>query len=124
MRRWIHSILKEMRSIRNGIIRSHPNQRYDAVVFGRRLSGNATSFRSQVDQSWGNAVIQHRGTGRLVENPLDATWAPGQGLDAIETSGWPDGRAAMVMDVLQRVSTELAIARMPQEMQEWINAAA
>jgi hypothetical protein len=64
------------------------------------LTGNAASFAPRADRTWGSAVTAHRGNGRLVEDLTTGTWAPGSGLDAIDTAGWPDGRAGMLMRVL------------------------
>ena len=88
------------------------------------LTGNAASFAPRVDRSWGNAVTAHRGNGRLVENLTTGTWAPGPGLDAIDTAGWPDGRAGMLMRMLPQISTDAVISAMPVEIRGWIDAAA
>jgi N-6 DNA Methylase len=88
------------------------------------LTSNAISFAPRVDRTWGTAVISHRGSGRLVENLTSGTWAPGAGLDTIDTVGWPDGRAGMVMSVLTQISTDSVISAMPDEIRGWIDAAA
>jgi len=88
------------------------------------LAGNATSFVPRVDRNWGAAVIAHRGNGRLVENLTVGTWAPGLSLDSIDTAGWPDGRAGMVMGVLAQFSTDTVVSAMPEEIRGWVDAAA
>jgi hypothetical protein len=88
------------------------------------LTGNAASFAPRVDRTWGSAVTAHRGNGRLVENLTAGTWAPGPGLDAIDTAGWPDGRAGMLMHVLPHFATDAVISAMPAEIRGWIDAAA
>ena len=88
------------------------------------LTGNAASFAPRVDRTWGSAVTAHRGNGRLVENLTAGTWAPGSGLDAIDTAGWPDGRAGMLMRVLPHIATDAVISAMPVEIRGWIDAAA
>jgi hypothetical protein len=88
------------------------------------LTGNAASFAPRVDRTWGSAVTAHRGNGRLVENLTAGTWAPGSGLDAIDTAGWPDGRAGMLMRVLPHIATDAVISAMPAEIRGWIDAAA
>ena len=88
------------------------------------LTRNAISFTPRVDRTWGAAVISHRGNGRLVENLASGTWAPGAGLGTIDTAGWPDGRAGMVMGVLAQISTDSVISAMPDEIRGWIDAAA
>ena len=88
------------------------------------LTGSAASFAPRVDRTWGSAVTGHRGNGRLVENLTAGTWAPGSGLDAIDTAGWPDGRAGMLMRVLPHIATDAVISAMPAEIRGWIDAAA
>jgi hypothetical protein len=88
------------------------------------LTSNAASFAPRADRTWGSAVTAHRGNGRLVENLAAGTWAPGSGLDAIDTTGWPDGRAGMLMRVLPHIATDAVISAMPAEIRGWINAAA
>lgn len=88
------------------------------------LTGNATSFAPRVDRNWGAAVVAHRGNGRLVENLTVGTWAPGLGLGLIDTAGWPDGRAGLVMGVLSQISTDTVVSAMPEEIRGWVDAAA
>jgi hypothetical protein len=88
------------------------------------LTGNAASFAPRVDRSWGTAVTAHRGNGRLIEDLTTGTWAPGPGLGSIDTAGWPDGRAGMLMGVLPRISMDAVISVMPVEIRGWIDAAA
>lgn len=88
------------------------------------LTGNAASFAPRADRTWGSAVTAHRGNGRLVEDTATGTWAPGPGLDAIDTAGWPDGRAGMLMRVLPHIATDAVISAMPAEIRGWIDAAA
>jgi hypothetical protein len=88
------------------------------------LTGNAASFAPRADRTWGSAVTAHRGNGRLVEDLTTGTWSPGPGLDAIDTAGWPDGRAGMLMRVLPHIATDAVISAMPAEIRGWIDAAA
>lgn len=88
------------------------------------LDGNVTAFIARTNQTWGAAVRNLRGNGRLVEDMAAETWAPGSDLSAIDTAGWPDGRAGMVMDVLAQISTDTVISAMPDEIRGWIDAAA
>lgn len=88
------------------------------------LPGGVTQFVASTDQAWGSAVINLRGNGRLVEDVSASTWAPGAGLDAIITTGWPDGRAQMVLGVLTRVSIDEVVAVLPDDVRGWIDAAA
>ncbi|CAM9658579.1 unnamed protein product [Phaeothamnion confervicola] len=88
------------------------------------LPGGVTQFAARTDQAWGSAVINLRGNGCLVEDVSASTWAPGAGLEAIITTGWPDGRAQMVLGVLTRVSVNEVVAALPQDLRGWIDAAA
>lgn len=87
------------------------------------LPGVAESDSAE-NQAWGQAVRQLRGTGHLIEDASSQTWAPGNGLDAIDTSGWPEGRVQFVMDVLRQRNVEELIVTLPSTVQEWINAKA
>lgn len=81
-------------------------------------------FEPRSDQAWGQAVRQLRGTGLLVEDTEARTWAPGQGLAAIDTRGWPEGRVGTVMEVLAKLEVEELVASLPPDLQEWVNAEA
>lgn len=76
------------------------------------------------DHAWGSAVRELRGRGRLVENLAIQTWAPGQGLDAIFTEGWPDGRVGMILNLLRRRDTSEFVQELPDTLRDWINARA
>ena len=86
--------------------------------------GNVSMFVTNINTAWGAAVRNHRGNGRLIENLQDKTWAPGSGLDAIDTSGWPDGRARFVLEELQNIDLDAATNSLPGEIQDWIADAA
>ena len=102
----------------------------DAAVWRRLVGASAESSQEMMahvaapHQSWGTAVAQLRGTGRLVEDVNVGTWAPGSGLDTIFTGSWPDGRARMVLDVLRRRDQTEIIGALPQQFQQWVNALA
>lgn len=76
------------------------------------------------DHAWGSAVRELRGRGRLVENLATQTWAPGQGLDAIYTEGWPDRRVGMILNLLRRRDTSELVQELPDTIRDWINARA
>ncbi|MDO7835083.1 N-6 DNA methylase [Sphingobium sp. HBC34] len=88
------------------------------------LTGNVTTFVARNNAAWGAAVRNHRGNGRLIENLDDGTWAPGPGLDAIDTSTWPDGRAGFVLEALKGIDLGTAMRSLPDEIQGWITDAA
>jgi hypothetical protein len=89
------------------------------------LTGNVATFVARNNTTWGAAVRNHRGNGRLVEDLQRVTWAPGSGLDTVDTSGWPDGRSAFVFDALDSINLDSAVTSLPADIQHWVaNAAA
>jgi hypothetical protein len=99
----------------------------DAVEW-RRLIGseadplptNIVAFTTRINAAWGTAVRNHRGNGRLIEKLESGIWAAGSGLEAINTSGWPDGRARFVLDALKRIDLGKATNSLPNDIQRWI----
>ena len=98
----------------------------------RRLVGNeavpsppgVAALVPPEDRAWGAAVRHLRGNGLLVEDSRAKTWAPGPGLNAIETDGWPDGRARFVLGVLGRRDERDLMQTLPDVLQRWVDAAA
>lgn len=88
------------------------------------LTGNVTTFVARNNPTWGAAVRNHRGNGRLIEDLQRGTWAPGAGLDAVDTSGWPEGRAVFVWNALGNINLDAAVNSLPAEIQQWITNAA
>jgi hypothetical protein len=88
------------------------------------LASNVATFVARINTAWGAALRNHRGNGRLVEDLQRGTWASGPGLDAIDTSGWPDGRAGFVFGALENINLDAAVDSLPADIQQWvINAA-
>lgn len=87
-------------------------------------TGNVVGFATRTNQGWGAAVSNHRGNGRLIENTSAGTWAPGPGLDAFDTAGWPDGRAGFVLEALSALDLDATVTSMPDEVRGWITHAA
>ena len=74
--------------------------------------------------AWGRAVRQLCGLGDLLED-LDAkTWAPGPGLESIDTAGWPDGRVGFVLEVLRERGDAEISQTLRDVIQELIRAEA
>jgi hypothetical protein len=87
-------------------------------------TGNVVGFSARTNQGWGTAVPNHRGNGRLIENLAEGTWAPGPGLNAFDTVGWPDGRAGFVLGALAALDLDATVTAMPDEVRDWITHAA
>lgn len=90
------------------------------------LVGNAAGLASSASGHWGAAVRFARANGYFVEDTVAGTWAPGAGLDAFPTGGWPDGRAQVVLSFVQQQAQSLdgVIRRLPADAEQWIHAAA
>ena len=88
------------------------------------LQGNVTAFATRINATWGAEVRNHRGNGRLIEDLEGGTWAPGAGLEAIDTEGWPSGRAAFVLEALKSINVSPAVNSLPDDIQRWIADAA
>ena len=109
-----------------------PSLSVEDVAHWRRLVGpeaeplpaGVTQLQPPANHAWGQAVRQLRGNGRLIEDSTARTWAPGPGLDAIFTEGWPDGRVGMIMRVLSRRDDEDVVHTLPDAFRGWINGAA
>ena len=104
----------------------------DEAVSLRRLVGSEaeplpsgiTALVPPEDRAWGAAVRHLRGNGLLVEDSQAKTWAPGPGLNTIETDGWPDGRARFVLGVLKRRDERDLLQALPDAIQRWVDATA
>lgn len=87
-------------------------------------SGNVVGFSARTNPGWGAAVTSHRGNGRLIQDTPAGTWAPGPGLEAFDTSGWPDGRAGFVLEKLGAMDLDRTVTSLPDEIRNWIRDAA
>ncbi len=83
-------------------------------------TANVSQLVPQIDTAWGQAVRQYRATGALIEDLESNTWAKGNGLESINTEGWPDGRARMVLDVLSRYRADDVISQLPKTIRGWV----
>jgi len=87
-------------------------------------AGVVTPLVPRADRTWGSSVQLLRSSGLLVEDIAAGTWAPGTGLDVIETVGWPEGRVHMVLNILSQRGDEKVIQQLPVEIQRWLDAKA
>lgn len=85
------------------------------------LPQGASALVARNDQAWGAAVRNLRANGHLIEDIQADTWAPGDSLDRFPTSGWPEGRASIVLNVLQRHSTDTVVTALPDDLKDWVN---
>ena len=86
-------------------------------------SGNVTALAAHSALGWNTAITNHRGNGRLIEDLVTGTWAPGQGLDAFNTSGWADGRAQFAMRAIAELGFDTVMATASDPVREFVNAA-
>ena len=83
-----------------------------------------TQLQPPSTHAWGTAMGHLRGTDRLIEDLAAGTWAPGPGLEAIHTEGWPADRVRVVMEALRRRDTEEIVGTLSLTLREWIDAEA
>ena len=83
-------------------------------------SGNVVGFAARTTPGWNAAVTNHRGNGRLIEDLAAGTWAPGTGLEAFDTTGWPEGRAGFVVKALRKLDIDATMNAAPDEVRDWI----
>jgi predicted RNase H-like HicB family nuclease len=88
------------------------------------LPAGVAPFVPVADRTWGSAVKALRGNGRLIEDRSAGTWTPGKDLAAVHTEGWPEGRAAFVMEVLLRAGEAGLLASLPEPIRRSIDAKA
>ena len=85
------------------------------------LPSGVSSLAPAARTSFGVAVKTMRGRGVLVEDMILDTWSPGSGLDAYDTSGWPDGRARWVVSWLKSQDLGALLQGLPLELASIVN---
>lgn len=97
-------------------------------VVGSDAEKAASASIDATAQEWGAALSGLRGRERVLEDLQQNTWALGTGTEGIDTSGWPEGRAGFVVNVLRRLqqSTQVdaIILKLPTTVQQWLANAA
>lgn len=110
-----------------------PSLPKEEAAHWRRLVGSeaealppgVAQLQPQEDRAWGQAVQRLLALGRMLEDRSANTWAPGDGLDAYATEGsWPEGRAGMVLRVLNQRGSEQVIETLPETWRDWLNVRA
>lgn len=87
------------------------------------LPQGAVAFSPAADRAWGDAVRTLRANGYLVEDARSGTWSPGANVGALQTDGWPEGRAKFVLTVLERHNADAIVRALPAQDRAWIDAA-
>lgn len=85
------------------------------------LPKGSVQFMPSADQNWGHAVRGLHTRGNVIEDTKAGTWGPGKGLDKIETEGWPEGRAAFVLDILSKAGDQPAVDTLPERVRRWVD---
>jgi hypothetical protein len=85
---------------------------------------NTVAFIPTMNANWRDAYTQLRGMHALVEDNNAQTWAPGTAVNEYQTRGWPDGRAAFVLQAVEAMGTDIdqAISALPVAVQTWVRA--
>lgn len=109
------------------ILDSTEKAQWTRVVGSDAKKAASTAIDATV-QEWGAALTGLRGRDRLIEDLQKNTWAIGTGTEAIPTSGWPEGRAGFVVNVLRRLqeSTQVdaIVLKLPTNVRQWLANAA
>lgn len=82
--------------------------------------GNIVAFAPRVNAAWRNAVTQLIGMSAIIEDANAQTWSAGAFLQSFPTDGWPDGRAAFIMSMMENMSSDNATAELAAEDQQWV----
>lgn len=92
----------------------------------RPVSAEVSVLQPAVNIAWRRAVIGMRARGDLLEvgAGADAKWALGAGADAIDTSGWPQGRAGFVVGYLRAHGSESVLPTLEPAQREFVDARA
>jgi Eco57I restriction-modification methylase len=85
---------------------------------------NTVNFVPTMNANWRGAYTQLRGMHALVEDNDARTWTPGTAVNEYETRGWPDGRAAFVLQAVEAMGLDIdqAISVLPVAVQAWVRA--
>jgi hypothetical protein len=83
-------------------------------------AANVIPFRQRIDVAWRKAVAQLIGTGALIENAADGTWAYGAGLEGMPLSAWSDGRARFALQMIERYGLDKIDLDLATEDKAWV----
>ncbi len=89
------------------------------------LPANVSRIQPATNSHWGQAIQRMRARGDLIEaGSGDVTWALGPGAVGIDTVGWPDGRASVIVAHLRAHGIESVLPSMNSVEQDFVNARA
>lgn len=85
------------------------------------LPSGVSSLAPAARTSFGVAVKSMRARGVLIEDMILDTWGPGPGLEVYDTSGWPEGRASLVVSWLKSQDLGALLQGLPVELARFVN---
>lgn len=85
------------------------------------LPASVSALKPVSRTSFGLAVKAMRARGELIDDMILDTWAPGEGLQAYDTEGWPDGRARWLVSWLKSQDVSGLLQGLPAELRSFVN---
>jgi N-6 DNA Methylase len=105
----------------------------DQQIQWRRLVGNqadlqastsVAAFSAATPTAFTDAIDQLRAERSILYDMQARTWDRGAAIYHYASLGWADGRAAFVLHAMRSITTNTAVAALPQEERDWIAIAA
>lgn len=105
----------------------------DQQIQWRRLVGNqadlqastsVAAFSAATPSAFTEAIDQLRAERSILYDMQARTWDRGAEIYRYAALDWADGRAAFVLYAMRSITTNIAVAALPQEERDWIAAAA
>jgi hypothetical protein len=105
----------------------------DQQIQWRRLVGNqadlqastsVAAFSAATPTAFTDATEQLRAERAILYDMQNRTWDRGAAIYRYAALGWADGRAAFVLHAMCNITTNTAVAALPQEERDWIAIAA
>ena len=105
----------------------------DQQIQWRRLVGNqadlpastsVAAFSAATPTAFTDAIDQLRAERSILYDIQARTWDRGAAIYRYAALGWADGRAAFVLHAMRSITTNTAVAALPQEERDWIAIAA
>lgn len=105
----------------------------DQQIQWRRLVGNQADLQASPavavlsaasPTAFTDAIDQLRAERSILYDMQARTWDRGAAIYHYAALGWADGRAAFVLHAMRSITTNSAVAALPQEQRDWIAVAA